>query len=151
MSYIAARRKRERKKRRNQLLEQLSQDEYDYFQKNRLRLFKKSYYQQTGCGCCLGFLFGAFLTFVALSNSQFTWGQKWLAFLVVWLIYTLVFPIVFVWETKVDNEIEFLESIIKLQSKTRQEMVYQLYNALVRVAEKKKTSTEIESVFITKN
>ncbi|MEG3311125.1 hypothetical protein [Streptococcus sp. SS-4456] len=153
MSYYSAKEKREKKKRRDNLLRELTQEEHDYFQKKRLKIFKKAYRQETGCGCCAGILFGGLLSFIGLSASEATWQQKLLTFLILWSIFTVFFPLFNVWEAKIEKEIDFLETIMKTRLETRKELVDKIYFSLKRVAQKKhitKVKEEVESVFITK-
>jgi len=147
--------KRARVHERNHLVRQLSPVEYQHYRKNRWKIFKESFFEQLGCGCVFGFLFGLVVAAVVLFDRKEPWSTVLVLFGLTWLVSPIFYAIYSVWDARVQNEIAFLNKIFKRRPATKQIAIAQFHDELKQIlAIKSKSNTHqsaMESVFISKD
>lgn len=158
MSYIEQMEEAEKRARvleRNGLVRQLSPLEQRYYHKSRWNIFRQSFFEQLGCGCFFGFIFGLIVAGVALIDRKDPWSAALVLFGATWLVFPIFYSFYNVWDARVQNEIIFLKEIIRNRPATKPLAIRHLNNGLRQIMIKKSLSNrehpQMDTVFISKN
>lgn len=132
-----ARKKRLQKQERDSLVKQLTPYEMKTYQKNRWKIFRTSYFESLGCGCLLAPMISFLVVFLGIPQRILSEENRLPAFIIFILFFLIVVPILSTWDSRFENEINFLRKLLHNRDSDRQVLLYKLRSALKKLAQTK--------------